>query len=120
MPKLTWPAWFSSPKGDASAIFAKAEDVPAGWTSGAEKQTVGGSKATPTSSPAPTPTPAPTPAPAATPPSGDGAPVEIDTAGWPWTAELHASSKSKTTQGLWRMKVGVARPDPKPGYPLDL
>jgi len=114
MSKLTWPAWFSSPKGDASAIFEKAEDVPAGWTSGAEKQTVGGKLAK-----EPAKESAKEPA-AAAPASGDGAPVELDTAGWPWTAELHASSKSKTKDGLWRMKVGVRRPDPKPGYPLDL
>lgn len=121
MSKLTWPAWFSSPKGDATAIFEKAEDVPTGWTSGAEKQTAGSSsssKATPT--PTPSPAPTPTPAPAATPPSGESGNVELDTAGWPWTADLHASSKSKTKDGLWRMKVGVSRPDPKPGYPLDL
>jgi hypothetical protein len=25
---------------------------------------------------------------------------------------LHAATKSKTKAGLWRMKVGVARPEP--------
>lgn len=128
MKKLTWPAWFNSPDGKTSAIFETAEDVPSGWTSGAEKQTTGEKPAAKS-----TPTPSPTPAaaaktPAATANSGVGgegktAPsgnVELDTAGWPWTAELHASSKSKTKDGLWRMKVGVARPEPAPGYPLDL
>lgn len=43
MKVITWPAWFSSPEGK-SAIFEKAEDVPAGWTSGAEKQTAGAEK----------------------------------------------------------------------------
>lgn len=117
MKKITWPAWFNSPKGDATAIFETAEDVPAGWTSGAEKQTAGSEK--PAKEPAKAPAakdPAPTTA--ATPPSG--AKVELDAHGHPWSADLHASSKSKTTQGLWRMKVGVARPDPAPGYPLDL
>lgn len=37
MSKLTWPAWFNSPDGDEAAIFSSAEDVPDGWTSGAEK-----------------------------------------------------------------------------------
>lgn len=42
---------------------------------------------------------------------------EIDAAGWPWSAELHASTKGTTKDGLWRMKIGVTRPDPKPGFP---
>jgi hypothetical protein len=37
MKAITWPAWFSGPDGK-SAIFEAAEDVPKGWTSGAEKQ----------------------------------------------------------------------------------
>lgn len=43
---------------------------------------------------------------------------EIDAHGWPWSADLHASTKGKTKDGLWRMKVGVTRPEPKPGFPL--
>jgi hypothetical protein len=45
---------------------------------------------------------------------------ELDADGHAYDAALHAATKSKTKAGLWRMKVGVARPDPKPGYPLDL
>lgn len=105
MKKITWPAWFSSPDGKTSAIFGAAEDVPNGWTSGAEKQTLDGSPHVPPS-------------------STDVEDIvlidEVDAHGWPWSAELHASSKSKTKNGLWRMKVGVSRPDPKPGRPLDL
>lgn len=41
----------------------------------------------------------------------------LDAAGWPWDSSLHASTKGTTKDGLWRMKVGVARPDPKPGFP---
>ena len=41
----------------------------------------------------------------------------LDSAGWPWSSELHASTKGITKEGLWRMKVGVSRPDPKPGFP---
>lgn len=43
---------------------------------------------------------------------------EVDAHGWPWSPELHASTKGMTKDGLWRMKVGVTRPDPKPGFPI--
>jgi len=42
----------------------------------------------------------------------------LDAHGWPWSAELHASTKGTTKDGLWRMKVGVTRPAPKPGFPV--
>jgi hypothetical protein len=42
---------------------------------------------------------------------------EIDAHGHPWSAELHASTKGKTKDGLWRMKVGVTRPGPFAGFP---
>lgn len=45
-------------------------------------------------------------------------PDEVDAHGWPWSADMHASTKGKTQEGLWRMKVGVKRPDPKPGFPI--
>lgn len=48
-------------------------------------------------------------------PSDDGT---VDAHGWPWDPELHASTKGTTKDGLWRMKVGVSRPDPKPGFPI--
>ena len=44
---------------------------------------------------------------------------EIDAHGWPWSADMHAATKSKTKDGLWRMKVAVQRPDPKPGFPKE-
>lgn len=44
---------------------------------------------------------------------------EIDAGGHPWSADLHASTKGKTKDGYWRMKVGVTRPDPLPGFPVD-
>jgi len=47
-------------------------------------------------------------------------PDEVDAHGWPWSADMHASTKGKTQEGLWRMKVGVKRPDPKPGFPLSI
>ena len=42
----------------------------------------------------------------------------VDAHGWPWSADMHASTKGTTQDGLWRMKVGVKRPDPKPGFPI--
>lgn len=80
------------------------------------------------SAPSPSPTPSPSdggastsgPAtsepPASPKPSGD---VELDAHGHPWNEELHASTKSQTKEGLWRMKPGVSRPDPAPGYPVE-
>jgi hypothetical protein len=43
--------------------------------------------------------------------------VELDRDGHPWSAELHAGTKGKTKEDLWRMKPGVNRPDPVEGYP---
>lgn len=42
---------------------------------------------------------------------------ELDAHGHPWSADLHASTKAQTKDGLWRMKPGAARPAPAPGYP---
>lgn len=106
-----WPAWYSSPDGSQSKIFNSPDDVPAGWTTGAEKAKAKGGTPAPSPAPAPAPSPAPT------------ASAELDTDGHPWSADRHAASKSKTKDGRWRMKVGVKRPDPAPGYPkqvLDL
>lgn len=46
--------------------------------------------------------------------------AELDAHGHPFDATLHAATRSKTKDGLWRMKVGVKRPAAKEGYPLDL
>jgi hypothetical protein len=86
----------------------------------------GGAIATATTTPAPKPSPSPAPASSEVlrgeGSTGDtgGAAVDtndVDAAGWPWSPELHAATKGKTKDGLWRMKVGVTRPDPKPGFP---
>lgn len=66
---------------------------------------------------APAPTPAAPPAPAAeasaapTPPAppAPAAEAEFDAAGVAWDPARHAATKGKTKDGLWRMKVGVAR-----------
>lgn len=100
-----WPVWFNGPKGE-SAVFEKAEDVPNGWTSGAEKRSAKGEKSK-ASSPAKEPAKV-----------DDKAGLDAD--GHPYDPAIHASTKSKTKAGLWRMKVGVVRPDPASGYPLPL
>lgn len=46
-------------------------------------------------------------------------PNDIDAHGHPWNPDLHAGTKGKTKDGLWRMKVGVSRPEPLPGFPKE-
>lgn len=50
----------------------------------------------------------------------DPSKATLDAHGHVYDPTLHAGTGSKTKAGLWRMKVGVKRPDPAPGYPLDL
>lgn len=50
----------------------------------------------------------------------DPSKATLDAHGHVYDPSLHAGTGSKTKAGLWRMKVGVKRPDPAPGYPLDL
>lgn len=45
--------------------------------------------------------------------------AELDAHGHPWSEELHASTKTKTKEGLWRMKPGATRPEPMPGFPIE-
>lgn len=98
MSNLTWPAWFNSPDGKNSSIFAKPDDVPTGWTSGAEKITVDGKVSIAKISGEPTTN------------SADLSAVERDADGHPFDPAMHTGTKTKA--GLWRMKVGVARPAP--------
>lgn len=61
--------------------------------------------------------PAPTAAaPAAGETASENTDGEVDAGGWSWSADLHASTKGKTKDGYWRMKVGVTRPADKPGF----
>lgn len=106
MTDKNWPAWYSSPDGSETEIFHSPDDVPAGWTTGAEKAKPKADKDDAQAS---------DPVPAAS--SNDG---EVDAGGWPWSADLHASTKAKTKDGFWRMKVGVPRPVAKTAAPLDL
>lgn len=98
-----WPKWCVGPDGQGRAIASEAE-VPEGWSY--DGQTKKSSKAPPAPPPigkAPTP-----PAPPA-PPAPPGSP-DVDASGAAFDPALHAATRTKTGAGLWRMKVGVARP----------
>jgi hypothetical protein len=113
-----YPAWRYGPNGQ-SQIFQSPADVPAGWqdhpskVSSTEKAASkpktgeqGGSTGNQGSGGS----------------TGDKG-AELDAHGHPWDAKLHAATRAKTTAGLWRMKVGAARPPPAEGFPkpvLDL
>lgn len=113
MKSNNWPAWYYGPAG-ASSIFASEGEVPKGWQDHPSKveETAKPAKVAPT----PSPTPAAAQQPAST-GTQDTATPEVDAHGHPWSADLHAATKNITKEGLWRMKVGVKRPDPLPGFP---
>jgi len=128
MDNKSWPAWYYGPNNQAE-MFSSAEEVPAGWVDHPSK--VAPSKViTPArtgSAPVPGEDDASGGVPKAATGSGSAAPGDqsntLDAAGWPWSPDLHSSTKSMTKAGLWRMKVGVERPAPKPDFPkpvLDL
>lgn len=89
---------------------------------GASSGAIAASAPAPASRPAPSSEPASDNAPEANQPAG-GAPAtdsgEVDTGGHPWSETLHASTKTKTKDGYWRMKVGVSRPADLPGFPKE-
>jgi hypothetical protein len=119
-----WPAWFYGPNG-ASQVFENEKDVPSGWADHPSKVKGADKPAATTTTPAPKPPVTPAPQ-AGTATSGklDVDPnADVDADGRPWSPELHSATKTKTQAGLWRMKVGASRPEPKPGFPkpkLDL
>lgn len=100
-----FPGWRYGPNGK-SAVFESEADVPNGWVD--HPSLVKGTAAPAAAAPKPAPKPA----------TGDK--PDLDADGHPFDPALHAATKSKTKAGLWRMKVGVVRPAPAPGYPLDL
>ena len=131
-----WPAWRYGPDG-AADVFQRAADVPEGWQDHPSKvisPAVTGSKPVAEQTDQVPPAqrgaePLPAGNDVTTAETGAGSPNtgdktnDLDAHGWPWSAELHAATQTKTKDGLWRMKVGVSRPDPKPGFPkppLDL
>jgi hypothetical protein len=134
----SYPAWFYGPNGQ-SRIFQHDSEVPAGWQDHPSKVITPektGSKPMPAQTdkvPAEKRGAAPVDAKndatgqatggkATDNATGDQSNT-LDADGWPWTAELHAPTQTKTKAGLWRMKVGASRPAPKEGFPkpvLDL
>lgn len=134
----SYPAWFYGPNGE-SRVFHGDGDVPDGWQDHPSKvitpERTGSQPLPPTTdkvsaaqrgaAPVVAKNDAPGATTGAAPAGGTTTDVSntLDAHGWPWDAGLHAATQSKTSAGLWRMKVGVSRPDPKPGYPkpmLDL
>lgn len=143
-----FPAWRHGPDGQ-SAVFDSEADVPKGWVDhpskvkGAPAPAEGtktaiapsngrtsAAKAAKTGT-AKSQTQTPPEVAAKTDPVGisGNAPVgktasqdkaELDAEGHAYDPAVHAATKSQTRAGLWRMKVGVSRPAPAPGYPLDL
>lgn len=115
----SWPAWYYGPNNQADT-FGSPEEVPAGWKdhpSLVEPEKV----ITPArtgSAPAGNTGAAAGGTSNAQRGSGSAAPGDqsntLDAAGWPWDEKLHAGTKAMTKAGLWRMKVGVVRPAPKP------
>lgn len=121
------PAYFYGPDGQ-SAIFQPGDEIPEGWQDHPSlvvtpartgSAPVGGNSGAAGVSKAPEAKANEGRGPAA---PGDQSNT-LDRDGWPWDANLHAATQSLTKEGLWRMKVGVKRPDPKEGFPkpvLDL
>lgn len=126
MTKVSWPAWFYGPNNQAE-VFASEALVPSGWQDHPSKVA---EKAKPAPAPAATPKAVPVPPAAgastnaanAGDSSGEGdkgdATGVLDAEGWPFDPAMHAATQTKTKAGLWRMKVGVSRPDAKPGFPV--
>lgn len=52
-------------------------------------------------------------------PEASASSADVDAHGHPWSEDLHASTKGKTKDGLWRLKPGASRPDPLPGFPKE-
>lgn len=135
MDKVLWPSWRYGPGGQAR-VFDSGEDVPVGWHDHPSKVVTPESTGTRPLPPVvdklsgeQTGTKPLEPDNGVSPggaPAGNSASDQsntLDADGWPWDATLHAATKSKTQADLWRMKVGVSRPAPKPGFPkpvLDL
>jgi len=120
MSKQEWPSWRYGPKG-AADIFNSEDEVPEGWQDHPSK--VDGNIDDPEPEKAEEPVEQETDKVERERINALGGAVtdtNLDAEGWPWEPEMHAPTKTKTSKGLWRMKVGVSRPEPKPGYPLDL
>lgn len=95
---VPWPSWRYGP-GGASDIFQSEAEVPAGWADHPSKVKD-------------VPVPPPPPASSGADDNGSSGQVftdGVDSAGTPFDPARHTGTKTKA--GLWRMKVGVARPE---------
>jgi len=129
--KIPWPSWRYGPNGE-SQVFETASAVPAGWQDHPSKVVTAarsGSEPLPPQTDQVPPeqrgaAPVQQPNDATGEQSGGAArdtqisdvSNTLDADGWPWSAELHSATQSQTKAGLWRMKVGASRPDPKPSH----
>lgn len=96
---------------------ASGNGLVAALAASAKPATSAPSAPSPTSQDAPSPDGSGSTAQTSASPSNDEGAPDIDAAGWPWDPAMHASTKGTTQEGLWRMKVGVKRPDAKSGFP---
>lgn len=100
-----WPSWRYGPNG-ASKLCENEAEVPKGWVDhpeAAEKLTEKVAKPAKEAEAKPAGEQAGN---AEMKPAGD-----VDAAGVAFDPALHAASRSFTSKGLWRMKVGVKRPE---------
>lgn len=86
----------------ASSVFGQAGNVPAGALSTAVAGTLTNVPAAPPATLTPPSVSLPPPPPAAAP-----AGTLLDKDGLPWNATIHASTRTQTTDGRWKMKRGV-------------
>lgn len=128
-----WPSWATGPNGERE-IFNSEAEVPKGWKHHDDDNLAAPPK-NPTKAP-PQPVDVQKAAAEAQQSGGaiegsEGAPQpadvqqkpenELDAAGVAFDPSRHAATKTKTSKGLWRMKVGVNRPaDEGVIKPLDL
>lgn len=134
----SYPAWFYGP-GGASKVFTSEAEVPAGWHDHPSKHITPEKTGSKPLEPVVDRQPAAKTGAAPVVAKNDATALQtggtsvagtttdvsntLDADGHPWSAEMHSATKNITKGGLWRMKVGVTRPDPMPGYPkpaLDL
>jgi hypothetical protein len=125
-----FPAWYYGPEGQQQ-VFQRAEDVPEGWQDHPSKVITAAKTGSKPQEPKVDKIPAAqrgaapvTAGSNATAQQTGGKAVEtgdqsntLDAHGWAWDPQLHAATQSKTSAGLWRMRVGVSRPAPKEGFP---
>lgn len=101
-----WPSWATNPATAEQQIFNSEAEVLVGWRHHGE---IKKGKAAP---PPPAPPLPPPPSAAGTippPPPPAGAVPTVDKAGTPLDPARHTGTL--TSKGLWRMKVGISRPE---------